>query len=321
MSLTLITDVTAEPLTVAEALSQLRLESVADEPAPVAPTVALASPSIAGNVDNGAHRYLVTFVTADGETNAGAVSASVTVADKTVNGKVELTAIPLGGSSVTSRKLYRTVASGSTYLLLATIANNTATTYTDNIADSSLGAQAPSTNTTVDPYVRRLITAARQRAEVATSRQLITATWDWYLDAWPYGRVLEIPKPPLLSVTHVKYLNASGTLTAMTVTTDYTVSAPAGPRARRGRVSLAYGVSWPSARAVPDTIVVRFVAGYGATGSTVPAILRQAMLIDLSTLHEHRDDAVEAVPTPLFAERIYATYRSRARYGQMAEAA
>src|SRR3990167_7562511 len=114
MPLSLITAPTVEPLSVAEAKSHLRLDSSSGEPAPTAPTAALASPAIAGNVDNGAHRYGVTFVTADGETELGTVTAAVTVADKTVNGKVELTAIPTGGSAVTSRKLYRTAAGGTT---------------------------------------------------------------------------------------------------------------------------------------------------------------------------------------------------------------
>ena len=114
MALTLITAPTVEPVTVAEARRQCLLGSTAGEPAPTAPTVALASPAIAGNIDNGAHRYGVTFVTADGETELGVISSAVTVADKTVNGKVELTAIPLGGSAVTSRKLYRTAAGRST---------------------------------------------------------------------------------------------------------------------------------------------------------------------------------------------------------------
>src|SRR3990167_1117639 len=117
MPLSIATAAAVEPLSVAEARSHLRLDGSAGEPAPPAPTAALASPAAAGNVDNGAHRYLVTFVTADGETDAGAVSAAVTVADKTVNGQVSLTAIPVGGTAVTSRKVYRTVAAGATYLL------------------------------------------------------------------------------------------------------------------------------------------------------------------------------------------------------------
>ena len=320
MSLHLVTAPTVEPLSVAEARAHLRLDDSAGEPAPVAPTVALASPAVAGNVDNGAHRYLITAVTADGETESGAISASVTVADKTVNGKVELTAIPLGGSGVTSRKIYRTAAGGSTYLLLATISNNTATTYTDNIADASLGAQAPTTNTTVDPYVTTLITAARERAEVATRRQLLQATWDLYLDAWPSDGVIEIPKPPCSSVTHVKYTNTGGTLTTLALTTDWLISAPVGPRCRRGRVTLAYGQSWPSIREIADAIVVRFVAGYGATAATVPKLLRQAMLVDMGTLHEHRDDAVDDMPVHPLAKRIYDSYRSHARHATIQEA-
>lgn len=322
MSLSLVTGPSVEPLTVAEAKTHLRLDASAGEPAPTAPTAALASPAAAGNVDNGAHRYLYTYVTADGETEAGAVSAAVTVSDKTVNGQVALTNIAIGGSAVTARKLYRTVAGGSTYLLLATISNNTATTYTDNIADSSLGAQAPTTNTTVDPYVTRLITAARERCEQVTWRQLVQATWDFYLDAFPSSeRLIEVPKAPLSSVTHVKYYDTGGTLQTLTVTTDYTVHAPAGPRCRRGRVALAYGKSWPSTREIADAVVVRFIAGYGATAASVPAMLRQAMLIDMGTLHEHRDDAVDEVPVPPLAERVYLSYRSRPRYSTMAEAA
>jgi hypothetical protein len=60
---------------------------------------------------------------------------------------VPLTSIPTGITGVTDRKLYRTAAGGSQLKLLATIANNTATTYTDTIADGSLGANAPTTNT------------------------------------------------------------------------------------------------------------------------------------------------------------------------------
>src|SRR5688572_27097207 len=128
MNIVVYTAAASEPLTASEVRAHVRISATGQEPAPTAPTVALASPAIAGSVDNGAHRYVVTFVTAAGETQLGTVSEAVTVADKTVNGKVSLTAIPIGGALVTARKLYRTQAAGSTYLLLTTIANNTATT-------------------------------------------------------------------------------------------------------------------------------------------------------------------------------------------------
>lgn len=60
--------------------------------------------------------------------------------------QVNLTNIPLGGTGVTQRVLYRTKSGGSYYLYLATIENNTATTYTDNIPDSALGRIALETS-------------------------------------------------------------------------------------------------------------------------------------------------------------------------------
>lgn len=125
--------------------ASLRLDALA---APTASTAALAGAG-AGNLTNGAYIYKVTYVTAIGETTGGTSSNTVTVTDATTNGQINLTAIPVSAElMVTSRKIYRTVAGGSTFLLLTTIANNTATTFTDNVADASLGAAVQLQNTT-----------------------------------------------------------------------------------------------------------------------------------------------------------------------------
>lgn len=311
MSLTLVTAAATEPITVAEAKKQLRLGSSSGEPAPIAPTIALAGAG-SGSVTNGAHRVAVTFVTADGETEIGAVSASVTVADNTVNGRIAVSGIPLGGSAVTARKLYMTAAGGSTYLLAATISNNTATTETINVADGSLGAQAPTTNTTSDPELVRLITAVRERAELATQRALITQTWDLVLDQFPCDGFIEIPKAPLSSITHVKYRDTGGTLQTWT-STNYVVEAPAGPRARRGRVALAFGVTWPATYGQAGDVQVRFISGYGAA-SAVPSLLKQAMLIDLAMLYEQREQVITGTivaELPGGVSDIYWSYKSR----------
>lgn len=111
-------------------------------PVPGVATLGLASGTTLGI---GVYKYEVTFVNADGETSGG-TSASITTTS--TNQKVNLTAIPLGASGVTARKIYRTAVGGSTYKLVTTIADNTTTTYTDTTADSSLGATIPTTNTT-----------------------------------------------------------------------------------------------------------------------------------------------------------------------------
>lgn len=290
--LVVVTPPATEPLTIAEVTAHCQIDDTNQEPAPSAPTAALASPAAPGNVDNGAHRYLVTYVTADGETQAGVVSSVVTVADKTVNGQVSLTAIPLGGTSVTSRKIYRTAAGGSTYLLLATVADNTTTTYTDNIADSALGAGAPTTNTTGDPLLNMLITAARQHAETYLKRKLITQTLDLHLDSFPCWTI-KIPVP-LQSVTAITYYDTDGV--EQTLAADqYLVDSTTEP----ARITPAPTLVWPVTQYRNNAVKVRFVAGYGAA-STVPACVKNWMNVRIKTLWDQRDQNAKQLGMPVF---------------------
>ena len=117
-----------------------------------------APPAIGGftlsagtNLGVGQYYYKVVYVTAIGETNT---SANLSVVTTTGNTTVNLTGIPVSSDPrVTARKLYRTKLGGSTdnQWFLATISNNTTTTYTDSIADASLtgvNLQAYKVNTT-----------------------------------------------------------------------------------------------------------------------------------------------------------------------------
>lgn len=270
---------TTEPVTVAEVMEHARIDADNQEPAPGAVTVALGSG--VGNVDNGAHRYAVTFITSTGETHAGDISAAVTVADKAVNGKVELSAIPVGGSLVTSRKIYRTAAAGTSYLLLATLADNTTTVYTDNIADSSLGAEAPSTNTTSDPILGILIASARQYAEAILQRYLVTQTVDKYLDCFPDCNS-EIVLPPLQSVSAITYIDDAGA--EQTLSADlYLVDAVSSP----ARITPAYGQTWPTIRYQTNAVKIRFIAGYGAA-SAVPQCVKNWILLRVKQIYDQQ---------------------------------
>lgn len=123
------------------------------ETAPSAATTALAGAG-AGNVDNGVHLTKVTCYTPGGETTGGTASNTTTVVDKTANGKIAISAIPLCSSIATGRKVYMTAAGGSSYFLLSngTIADNTTTTLTANDSDATLAASTvmPTRNTALD---------------------------------------------------------------------------------------------------------------------------------------------------------------------------
>lgn len=316
MPLSLVTAPTSEPITVAEAKRQLLLNSTAGEPAPAAPTVALPSTPVAGNCDNGAWRIGFTFVTADGETDLGDLSDIVTIADKTVNGKIAVSAIALGGSAVTARNAYAVSPGATAAKFIATIADNTTTTLTVNVAAASLGVQAPTTNTTADPELVAWITAVRERGELATNRAFLPQTWDYILDGFPGDGFIEIPKPPLVSVTYVHYVDTGGVTRTLTANTDYLVQAPAGPRCARGRIALPFAGVWPVTLRQMGAVTVRFVAGY-ASAAAVPGMLKAAMKLDLGMLYQNREGVVLGLrgspeELPMGLRAMYWSYRSHA---------
>ncbi len=106
--------------------------------------VALA-PGVAINAQlgnlTGTYTYRCTFVHPDGETEGGAVSASI----NPVAQQADITQIPVSESRVvTARKLYRTTGSGSQHKLAATISDNVTTAFLfENVADIDLGLDVP----------------------------------------------------------------------------------------------------------------------------------------------------------------------------------
>src|SRR5581483_8588052 len=110
------------------------------------PAPQLTNPSVvpgAAGVLTGAYRWVVTFVTAAGETIGGPESIQISLTAQ----EGSLTEIPIGTptSGVLARKIYRTAANGApgTERYVATLNDNTTTSFTDDVADGSLGAPLP----------------------------------------------------------------------------------------------------------------------------------------------------------------------------------
>lgn len=117
------------------------VEWTIDQPVQLGITAPDSAPSVATGAAGaltGTYSYKVTFLNNDGfESNPSAASSDVSPSSE----KVELTDIPISSDpQVTSRRIYRTEAGGSTYKLLTTLTNNYATTYSDNTEDTSLGS-------------------------------------------------------------------------------------------------------------------------------------------------------------------------------------
>ena len=129
-----------------------------------------------------------------------------------------------------------------------------------------------------DAYISNLITAARQWAEDFCRRRFITQTWDYYLDGFPTE--IQLPYPPISSITSIKYNDADGA--EQTLATDqYRSDLQSLPP----RINPSYGNAWPATRSESNAVVVRCVSGYGAAAD-VPQSIKQAILLKIEDLFD-----------------------------------
>lgn len=136
-----------------------------------------------------------------------------------------------------------------------------------------------------DTYVTALIKAARIHAEDVCWRGFVTQTWELILEAFPGADEVELRKGNLGAVTSVKYIDANGVEQTM-ASADYVVDTVSVP----GRVLLAYGKSWPTTRDQWDAVRVRYTVGWAE--AAVPLPIKQALLLLVSQMYEHRTPEV-----------------------------
>lgn len=135
--------------------------------------------------------------------------------------------------------------------------------------------------TTEDTLITSLLKAASEQGEAWARRAFITQTLEQIFDEWPADGYYTLWRPPLQSVTSIKYTDSDGVEHTLDAA-DYTVDADSQP----GRVWIA---SEPSAELIESGgIVVRFVAGYGNADTAVPERIKHALLQLVAFLYENR---------------------------------
>ena len=154
-----------------------------------------------------------------------------------------------------------------------------------------------------DALIAKLVAGARARAEERQGRAYLTQTWDLYLDAFPGSEeAIEIPLPPLLSITSVTY-TTSADVPVVLAASEYYVDSVTQP----GRILPAFGKSWPSdTLRIANGVVVRFVAGYGPTAADVPPKVLGAFRKLLAHYYVARDITTE-IPQGI-AEELWEGY-------------
>jgi uncharacterized phiE125 gp8 family phage protein len=140
-----------------------------------------------------------------------------------------------------------------------------------------------------DALITALITAARQEAEHALGRSLITQTWERVLEIFPPDDKIKLCVPPVASITSIVYIDAAGATQTLSAS-YYELDAVNDP----GLVRLADGYQWPSTADTVGAVKVRFVAGYG-NAAAVPQAIKTWLLMRVATLYKFREESVLGV--------------------------
>ncbi len=156
-----------------------------------------------------------------------------------------------------------------------------------------------------DAAIDSLIVAARASVETDIRRVLIAQNWRLIIDSWPAHGRLMLPVVPLLAVVEVRAVDSTGAATTVP-SSDYDVETENAVLAARS------GASVLGSGAGAGGYEIDYTAGYGATGTDVPAAFRQAVAMLVAHWYENRGatgfgDTVR--PTPESYRHLIAPYR------------
>lgn len=196
----------------------------------------------------------------------------------------------------------------------------------DDVVTLDRAKSALRVDTTADDVrIRQLVDAATQRldgAEGILGRALMPQTWRLDVQAFPGAQVvgdlddltvsrefsglaqhvvgyIEIPLPPLISVSLVQYLDTDANLQTLSSSVYRVID---GGRTRRSRLVLAASQSWPSTRTgEPDAIRITFNCGYrdlqSPANTGVPEAIVEAILMLAQSMYDRpgQEDVPEVV--------------------------
>lgn len=158
-----------------------------------------------------------------------------------------------------------------------------------------------------DAYITSLITAAREYVENVLDISMITQVWEARYDTFPLWEII-LPRPPMqaANVTVIYRDEAGGSQTITSAANAFQIDSYATP----GRIYPLYDGVWPAVRGDENSVVVRWTAGYGASGSSVPQTVRNLMMLLVAHWYEMRQPVVagfsQVLPVPQTFETLLA---------------
>ncbi|PPU93743.1 head-tail connector protein [Xanthomonas albilineans] len=150
-----------------------------------------------------------------------------------------------------------------------------------------------------DALILALISSARQMAETLTNRQLLSATWNLVLDAFPGPSLIGVPagttysipehailiaKGPVQAVTSIVYQDMNRNLVTLPPT-DYVVTSTDDLT----RITPIFGQIWPPTLPQIGAVNVQFLAGY-ADSTQVPEGIKHWIKLRVDSLYNQRGE-------------------------------
>jgi uncharacterized phiE125 gp8 family phage protein len=147
--------------------------------------------------------------------------------------------------------------------------------------------------------VEQAVRTYTDEAEFETQRAIISQTLQVKMHCFP--PIIELPRPNLLSVVHVKFIDQAGQQQTLDPQ-DYTVDTESEP----GRLVPAPGKAWPATAKRVNAVEVRYIAGYGPTHANVPDAIKGFILRRVAEQFGQLSASLaESAPHLLDGERVY----------------
>ena len=150
-----------------------------------------------------------------------------------------------------------------------------------------------------DTLLEGFITAVRKATEDYLGRSLVTRPMKVYLDYWP-GTEVELPRPPLYSITKVVIIDEDDTETEYDSDSYFTVNV-----AIPGKIVIKNGATHPvNTDRYTAGYAIEYYAGYNDPAetdedvirATIPAPIREAMKLWVMQVYENRELSPEPPP-------------------------
>lgn len=154
-------------------------------------------------------------------------------------------------------------------------------------------------SSTDDALITSLIKAARERGEEISRRAFITQTWEVTIEEWPDELEMELPRPPLQSITSIKYIDLEDVEHTVDPALYYAVT-----KNEPAEVVFKNIPGYSLRR--EGAITIQFIAGYGNAGTDVPERIKFAIQSLVAAWYENREsqEVPDGIRKAFLAERV-----------------